>query len=54
MPPRLKRTRDGISYGLGGRYLLGERIALRLEYRRSEMQGRYDPEGLLAGALLHF
>ncbi|MBC2777244.1 outer membrane protein [Parasphingopyxis marina] len=45
---------DGIIYGLGARYMVGQDVGVRAEYRHREASGAYDPEQFMIGAFVSF
>lgn len=47
-------TMDGIIYGLGAKYDVGENFGVRAEFRHREASGPYDPEQFMIGAFVSF
>lgn len=45
---------DGIIYGLGAKYDIGQDVGIRAEYRHRETSGAYDPEQFMIGAYVSF
>jgi opacity protein-like surface antigen len=45
---------DGIIYGLGARYMVGQDVGIRAEYRHREASGAYDPEQIMIGGFVSF